>query len=148
VDRFTWAFVGGAIAVCVLGIASTFYVRAAASPSLDSPSGVVFAYLQAIHDHDADRAWGLLAPNATVGTAPIPEKSFRASVSAPAPGGSYSRLMRIAGSNQNTDTASVSVEASSSEGLGVSDTRELTFRLKKIDSAWKIDSAPSIFESK
>jgi hypothetical protein len=56
--------------------------------------------------------------------------------------------MRIAGSNQNTDTASVSVEASSSEGLGVSDTRELTFRLKKIDSAWKIDSAPSIFEIK
>ena len=76
-DRFTWAIAGGAIAVCILAIASTFYARSAPSPSTDSPSGVVTAYVQVLHDHDADRAWRFLAPSASVGSRPITEEAFR-----------------------------------------------------------------------
>jgi hypothetical protein len=146
-DRFTWVFVGGAVAACVVGIASTFYVRAAPSPPQDTPSGVVTAYVQAVHDHDADSAWQHLAPGATVGLAPTTEDAFHRSVVAPRPGGTgYSRLVRIAGMSQNAGNASVAVEVSTGEGIGPQDTRELTFELKRIDGVWKIISCPSTYE--
>jgi hypothetical protein len=60
--------------------------------------------------------------------------------------GTFSRLIQIAGTRENGDTATVSVEVSTNEGFGFEDTRDLTFHLKKIDGVWKIDSSPFIYE--
>jgi hypothetical protein len=156
-DRFTWAFVGGAVAICLLAIASVFFVRAAAPPSLATPQGVVAAYVQAVRNRDADGAWDLLAPGAAVGPVPSAPGStgtsrdaFRRQMASLAQNSSTSSRIRVADNSITGDSARVSIELTVSSGgaflFGGDYTRTLSFALKRVDGAWRIDSAPGLFE--
>jgi len=155
-DRLTWGFVGGAVALCVLAIASVFLVRASPPPPLTTPAGVVAAYVQAVRDRDADRAWDLLASGAAVGPAPpvsgssaTSRDAFRRQLSSLAANDAASSRIRIAGSTINGESARVTIEINTSTGpslFGGDYSRTLTFGLKRVDDAWKIDTAPALYE--
>jgi ketosteroid isomerase-like protein len=155
-DRFTWTFVAGAIALCVLAIASVFLVRAAPRPSPSTPAGVVTSFIEAVRDREADRAWAQLAPDAVVGSIPPPLSSgtdkhdqFRQQMANLSQDGSGGRRLRITDVSENGTNARVTVEVSQTNGpplFGGTDVRTLTFTLKQVDGAWKINSTPSLFE--
>jgi ketosteroid isomerase-like protein len=156
-DRFTWGFVGGALALCVLTIASIFLVRRQSPPSLSAPAGAVTAYVQAVRDRDADRAWDLLAPGAIVGPAPpfspaseAPRDAFRRQMATLDQGGGGTRRIRIVGATEKDGTARVTIEITTTTAgpplLTGDDSRTVTFTLKQLDGAWKIDSGPSLYE--
>jgi hypothetical protein len=157
-DRLTWAFVGGAVALCVLAIASVFLVRTAAPPPLTTPQGVVAAYVQAVRDRDADRAWDLLASGAAVGPAPPVASNanvtsrdvFRRQMSSLSQNAAAASRIRIASSTTSGDSARVTIEISTSTGgpalFGGDYSRTLTFGLKRVNDVWKIDTAPGLYE--
>jgi len=156
-DRFTWAFAAGGLAICVVAIASVFIVRAAGPPPLSTPAGVVTAYVQAVRDRDADRAWGLLGPAAAVGSVPPPPGSntttrdaFRRQVAGLPENGTTSSRIRIAETTINGDSARVAVEITTTTGgpalFGGEYSRSLTFGLKRVNGDWRIDTAPAPYE--
>ena len=64
-DRFTWAVVGGVLALVVGGLVAATLVRGRERPpDLSTPSGVVLAYALAEQRGDGQTAWDLLATSA------------------------------------------------------------------------------------
>src|SRR6185503_14471709 len=62
---FTWAVVGGVLALVVGGLVAAMLVRGRERPpDLNTPSGVVLAYALAEQRGDAQAAWDLLATSA------------------------------------------------------------------------------------
>jgi hypothetical protein len=63
-DRFTWAIVGGVLALVVGGLVAAATIRGReTAPDLNTPSGVVLAYALAEQRGDGQAAWDLLAPS-------------------------------------------------------------------------------------
>jgi hypothetical protein len=64
-DRFTWAMVGGVVALVAAGlIAATALRTPAAPPDITTPNGLAMAYALAEQRGDAQAAWDLLAASA------------------------------------------------------------------------------------
>jgi len=64
-DRFTYAVIGGVLALVVVGLGAAAILRGREGPpDLDTPGGVVMAYVLAEQQGDAETAWNLLAPSA------------------------------------------------------------------------------------
>jgi hypothetical protein len=156
-DRFTWSFAAGAVLLCVVAVASAFCLRPA-PPSLSTPAGGGSAYLQAVRDRDADRAWELLAPGAAVGPALAPPGSttsardaFRRQVSSTGQNSSDGGpSFRVITASQDAASARVDVEVTTGGTapalFGGGYSRTLTFALKRPDGNWKIDTAPALYE--
>ena len=154
-DRFTWGVVGAVALLSLAAIVSVFAVRSAQpAPDLSTPEGVVIAYIQAVQNKDADRAWELLTgPEAVSGpprSAGIdPKDSFRNEVNNAYRSGE--RRLRIVDSTITGDTAKVTVEVTNvPAGPGIffdgSNSHPVNFSLVRRDGAWRINSAPYIWE--
>src|SRR5579884_3418716 len=64
-DRLTYAVIGGVLALVAVGLGAAAVVRGrAVPPDLNTPGGVVLAYVLAEQRGDAETAWALLAPAA------------------------------------------------------------------------------------
>ncbi|HTE86880.1 MAG TPA: hypothetical protein VK821_19375, partial [Dehalococcoidia bacterium] len=115
-DRFTWGFVIGALLLCAAGAGTVFIARATPPPPLSTPAGVVTAYLQGVRDRDADRAWDLLAPGASIGPAPpsavaaaSSRDTFRQQLASMGSGPSSASRIRIIDATERGDTARVDI---------------------------------------
>src|ERR671930_2101460 len=65
-DRFTFAVVGGVLALVAAGLVTAVSLRGqvGSAPDLSTPAGVALAYAVAEQRGDAQAAWDLLAPSA------------------------------------------------------------------------------------
>ncbi|MEA2639118.1 MAG: hypothetical protein QOF51_512 [Chloroflexota bacterium] len=157
-DRFTWGFTIGALVLCVVALGSVLVMRAAPPPDPSTPAGVVTAYVVAVRDRDADRAWELLASGANVGPVPpfasgqSPRDAFRQQLTNMGRTSSSARRIRILNTTETGDTARVDVEITTSSGpaipllSGGSYSETLTFNLRRINGEWRITDAPSVFQ--
>jgi hypothetical protein len=144
VDRFTWAVVGGVLALVVGGLVVAAVTRSrAAPPDLSTPSGVVLAYALAEQRGDPQAAWDLLARSAQAR-------------------GDHDRFLARAG-NVGNDRTYLSTEDDRTDGDGASVVLVRTFpasnglfsgygfsnrttvRLVREDDTWRISVPPDEF---
>lgn len=157
-DRFTWAIVGGVVALCVAALASVVMLRASQPPpDLSTPAGVATAYILAIQNRDPDAAWELLAsPDAAFprlrrppGEGPLTRERFRQEVL-----NLYrqeNKRLRVVATIPGADVARVEVEIawvrSGPPLLGSAPPpRTMLFELKRQGATWRITSAPPLWD--
>jgi hypothetical protein len=143
-DRFLLAIIAGALGLVVVGIvAALVLARTPAPPPPDpnSPVGVVHAYVTAIQDGDADRAYSFLSQSAR---AARPLDEYRRTFPREELPSNTERRVLIELISEAGDRAEVNVTISTFSVRGdpfsaSNYNREVTVRLVREDGTWRID---------
>jgi hypothetical protein len=147
-DRFLIAIIAGTLLLVVVGVVVVFALgRARSVPPADpnGPSGVVYAYVEAIRAGDSDRARGYLTAQARADF----DRSTRTSPIRPS---SDERIRIVVQTVSATDTTA-EVKVAISHFYARSDPfssgtshRDVTARLIREDGAWKLSQPPLAYE--
>lgn len=143
--------VGGVALLILTALASLLINRPNPTPDLTTPSGVVSAYIQAIHAGQADKAWALLAPEAVQPSPnqprpPYSKNQFEQEVQ-------YahrqtSSQVRITSVTLAGETATVQVEVTNISGdlFGTTYSSTVSVELRRQGRSWLITSEPSPYQ--
>ena len=143
-DRFTWAIVGGTVALIAVAIAAVLIVRRNPTlADLTTPDGVVRAYVEALETGRPERAWELLGERQQ---ADVPRDEFVRRASGAFRAGREGR-MAIEATEVTGDTARVDVSRTYTGGgppiFGPSSyTNRFTARLERQRGEWRITVPP------
>jgi hypothetical protein len=144
-DRFTFAVVGGVLALVAAGLVTAASLRGqvGSAPDLNTPAGVALAYAAAEQRGDAQAAWDLLATSAQQRG---DRERFLARAGHSQPDNAY---LSTDEERVDGDTASVTlVETYPGSGglLGrATYTNRVTIRLARESAGWRITVPPDDF---
>ena len=144
-DRFTFAVVGGVLALVAAGLVTAASLRGqvGSAPDLNTPAGVALAYAAAEQRGDAQAAWDLLAMSAQQRG---DRERFLARAGHSQPDNAY---LSTDEERVDGDTASVTlVETYPGSGglLGrATYTNRVTIRLARESAGWRISVPPDDF---
>ena len=144
-DRFTFAVVGGVLALVAAGLVTAASLRGqvGSAPDLNTPAGVALAYAAAEQRGDAQAAWDLLATSAQQRG---DRERFLARAGHSQPDNAY---LSTDDERVDGDTASVTlVETYPGSGglLGrATYTNRVTIRLARESAGWRITVPPDDF---
>ena len=144
-DRFTFAVVGGVLALVAAGLLTAASLRGqvGSAPDLNTPAGVALAYAAAEQRGDAQAAWDLLATSAQQRG---DRERFLARAGHSQPDNAY---LSTDEERVDGDTASVTlVETYPGSGglLGrATYTNRVTIRLARESAGWRISVPPDDF---
>jgi hypothetical protein len=143
VSRFTWAIVGGVLALVVISLALAVILQSR-EPTLDltTPSGVTLAFVLALQRGEGERAWDLLASSARAQTTRerflVASSNFR---------NLYERArLSVENDRVEGDTARLDLVRTFPNGgpfgFGASSVQRQTVRLVREQGEWRVETPP------